>query len=192
MSNLLPLLIFSLVGAAGPGAPVAKFQQLDTLLPTPSAQRLATGAPGANYWQNRADYDIRAELDDEKRTITAEATVTYHNLSPDTLDYVWVQLDQNYFSKKADSRLTPNSKRGVDLKKFSYTALDRLLAYESYDGELKITRLTDGEGRGLPHAVMKTMLRLDLPQPLKPGADFVFKIAWTYPINDAKRIMART
>ncbi len=192
MKNLLPLLIFSLSGAAGPGAPVAKFQQLDTLLPTPSAQRLATGAPGANYWQNRADYDIRAELDDEKRTITAEATVTYHNLSPDTLDYVWVQLDQNYFSKKADSRLTPNSKRGVDLKKFSYSALDRLLAYESYDGELKITRLTDGEGRGLPHSVMKTMLRLDLPQPLKPGDDFVFKIAWTYPINDAKRIMART
>ncbi len=175
-----------------PGTPVQKFQQLESLLPAPSSQRLATGAPGSGYWQNRADYDIRAEIDEDKRTLTAEATVTYHNASPDTLEYLWVQLDQNYLSSRADSRMTPNAKRGVDLKKFSYTALDRFLAYETYDGELKITKLTDGEGRGLPHTVVKTMMRLDLPKPLKPGADFVFKIAWNYPINDAKRIMART
>ena len=174
------------------GSPVQKFQQLESLLPTPSSQRLATGAPGSGYWQNRADYDIRVELDDDKRTLTADSTVTYHNASPDTLDYLWVQLDQNYLSRNADSRLVPNAKRGVDFKKFSYTALDRLLAYETYDGELKITKLTDAEGRGIPHTIVKTMMRLDLPKPLKPGADFVFKIAWNYPINDAKRIMART
>jgi len=174
------------------GSPVQKFQQLESLLPTPSSQRLATGAPGSGYWQNRADYDIRVELDDDKRTLTADSTVTYHNASPDTLDYLWVQLDQNYLSRSADSRMVPNAKRGVDLKKFSYTALDRLLAYETYDGELKITKLTDAEGRGIPHTIVKTMMRLDLPKPLKPGADFVFKIAWNYPINDAKRIMART
>lgn len=193
MRPLLPLfLVLPALVAAGTGTPVQKFQQLDTLLPTPTAQRPATGAPGSGYWQNRADYDIRATLDDEKRTITGEATVTYRNASPDTLDYLWLQLDQNYFSKKSDSRLTPNTKREVDLKRFSYGALDRLLAYESYDGEMKITALTDGQGKGLPHAVVKTMLRLDLPEPLKPGVDFTFKIAWSYPINDAKRIMART
>ena len=174
------------------GSPVQKFQQLESLLPTPSSQRLATGAPGSGYWQNRADYDIHVELDDDKRILTADSTVTYHNASPDTLDYLWVQLDQNYLSRNADSRLVPNAKRGVDFKKFSYTALDRLLAYETYDGELKITKLTDAEGRGIPHTIVKTMMRLDLPKPLKPGADFVFKIAWNYPINDAKRIMART
>lgn len=174
------------------GSPVQKFQQLESLLPAPSQQRLATGAPGAAYWQNRADYDIRVELDDDKRTLTADSTVTYHNASPDTLDYLWVQLDQNYLSRNADSRMVPNAKRGVDLKKFSYTALDRLLAYETYDGELKVTKLTDAEGRGIPHTIVKTMMRLDLPKPLKPGADFVFKIAWNFPINDAKRIMART
>lgn len=193
MRPLLPLfLVLPALVAAGTGTPVQKFQQLDTLLPTPTAQRPATGAPGSGYWQNRADYDIRATLDDEKRTITGEATVTYRNASPDTLDYLWLQLDQNYFSKKSDSRLTPNTKREVDLKRFSYGALDRLLAYKSYDGEMKITALTDGQGKGLPHAVVKTMLRLDLPEPLKPGVDFTFKIAWSYPINDAKRIMART
>ena len=89
--------------------------------------------------------------------------MTYHNASPDALEYLWVQLDQNYFSKRADSRTAPNTKRGVDLKKFSYTALDRLLAYESYDGELKITKLTDAEGRGLPHAIVKTITAVGAP-----------------------------
>ena len=79
MRRLLPLLLALTAFAADSGTPVQKFQQLDSLLPSPSPQRLATGAPGSGYWQNRADYDIRAELDDEKSTITAEATITYHN-----------------------------------------------------------------------------------------------------------------
>jgi hypothetical protein len=190
--HLIVLFSALTVAAAESGSPVGKFQQLDQTVPTPSPQRNASGAPGAAYWQNRADYDISVELDDVKRTLKAEATVTYHNASPDQLTYLWVQLDQNYLSHNADSRAAPNIKRGVDLAKFSYPALDRLLAYEDYDGEMKISKLTDAEGKALPHAVVKTMLRLDLPEPLAPGADFVFKIAWSYPINDAKRIMART
>lgn len=171
---------------------VEKFQQLESTIPTPTPQRIASGAPGKDYWQNRADYDISVELDDVKRSISAEATVTYHNASPDTLTYLWVQLDQNYLSHNADSRLAPNVKRGVDPDKISYAALDRLLTYETYDGEMKISKLTDAQGEDLPHAVVKTMLRLDLPQPLAPGADFVFKIAWSYPINDCDHISART
>ena len=178
--------------AAESGAPVGKFQQLDSSIPTQSAQRNASGAPGAAYWQNRADYDISVELDDVKRSISGEATVTYHNTSPDALSYLWVQLDQNYLSHNADSRSVPNAKRGVDLEKISYNALDRLLAYEDYDGEMKISKLTDAKGTALPHAIVKTMLRLDLNEPLKAGADFVFKIAWSYPINDCERINART
>lgn len=187
LSALLPL-----AAAAESGAPVGKFQQLDSSVPTPSAQRIASGAPGKDYWQNRADYDVDVELDDVKRTITAEATVTYHNNSPDALTYLWVQLDQNYLSHNADSRSVPNTKRGVDPEKISYYALDRLLAYESYDGEMKISKLTDAKGRTLPHSIVKTMLRIDLPDPLAAGTDFVFKIAWSYPINDCERINART
>jgi len=182
----------TLATAADGRSPVEKFQQLDPSIPTPSAQRTASGAPGKDYWQNRADYDISVELDDVKRTISAEATVTYHNVSPDALTYLWVQLDQNYLSHQADSRLAPNVKRGVDPDKITYSALDRLLTYESYDGEMKISKLTDAQGNELPHAVVKTMLRLDLPQPLPSGADFVFKIAWSYPINDSDHISART
>ncbi len=180
------------LAAAESGAPVSKFQQLDPTVPTPSAQRLASGAPGKDYWQNRADYDINVELDDVKRTISAEATVTYHNLSPDPLSYLWVQLDQNYLSHNADSRLTPNTKRGIDPNKISYSALDRMLTYETYDGEMKIGKLTDAQGNPLAHAVVKTMLRLDLPEPLAAGGDFVFKISWSYPINDCEHMNART
>ena len=189
---LLLSLSASLLAAAEPGAPVGKFQQLDQTVPTPSAQRTASGAPGAAYWQNTADYDIAVELDDVNRTITAEATVTYRNASPDALNYLWVQLDQNYFSHNADSRLAPNTKRGVDPGKITYSALDRLLAYETYDGEMKISKLTDAQGKALPHAVVKTMLRLNLPKPLAAGGSFVFKIAWSFPINDCKRVNART
>jgi len=192
MKRLLLLLTPVLLAAAESGAQVQKFQQLDPSIPTPSAQRNASGAPGTGYWQNRADYDINVELDDVKRTITAEATVTYHNASPDALEYLWVQLDQNYLSHNADSRAAPNTKRGIDPNKITYSALDRLLAYEDYDGEMKISKLTDAQGKPLPHAVVKTMLRLDLPKPLAAGADFVFKIGWSYPINDCERINART
>ncbi len=192
MKRLLLLLSPALLAAAESGAPVQKFQQLDSSVPTPSSARLASGAPGRDYWQNRADYEIDVELDDVKRTITAEAVVTYHNKSPDTLEYLWVQLDQNYLSHNADSRAVPNTKRGIDPDKITYSAVDRLLAYETYDGEMKISKLTDAKGGKLPHAIVKTMLRIDLPQPLASGADFVFKIGWSYPINDCERISART
>ena len=174
------------------GAQVQKFQQLDQTIPTPSAQRIASGAPGAAYWQNTADYDISVELDDVKRSISADATVTYHNASPDALEYLWVQLDQNYLSHQADSRAAPNTKRGIDPAKITYSALDRLLTYEKYDGEMKILKLTDARGEALPHSIVKTMMRLDLPAPLAPGADFVFKIAWSYPVNDCRHLNART
>ncbi len=178
--------------SAESGAQVQKFQQLDQTIPTPSAQRIASGAPGAAYWQNTADYDISVELDDVKHSISADATVTYHNASPDALEYLWVQLDQNYLSHQADSRAAPNTKRGIDPAKITYSALDRLLTYEKYDGEMKILKLTDARGEALPHSIVKTMLRLDLPAPLAPGADFVFKIAWSYPVNDCKHLNART
>jgi hypothetical protein len=192
MKYILLVLSTSLLAADEPGEAVGKFQQLNQTVPTPTDQRAASGAPGAEYWQNAADYDIAVELDDVKRTITAEATVTYHNASPDALSYLWVQLDQNYFSHHANSRLVPNTQHGIDMNKITYSALDRLLSYEDYDGEIKIGKLTDAGGKALPHALVKTMLRLDMAEPLKPGGRFVFKIAWSYPINDCKRLRART
>jgi len=178
--------------AASTGAPVEKSQQLGQMLPTPNAQRNAAGAPGAAYWQNRADYDIAVELDDVQRRIVGSATITYQNRSPDSLSYIWLQLDQNYQSHNADSRATPNTRRGVDPKKVTYEAIDRLLAQETYDGAMKISGLTDTAGQPLTHTLVKTMLRIDLPAPLAPGANFAFKLSWDFPINDAKRLNERT
>ena len=183
---------FPFAASAHAGAPVAKFQQLDQLLPTPTAQRNAAGAPGAAYWQNRADYDIAVELDDAQRRISGSATITYQNRSPDTLAYLWLQLDQNYQAHNADSRAVPNSRRGVDANKVSYGALDRMLAQETYDGAMTISGVTDVAGQPLAHTVVKTMLRIDLPTPLAPGANVAFKITWAFPINDAKHLNERT
>jgi hypothetical protein len=191
--SLLALAAAAVGSAAAPaGAPVEKFQQLDQLLPTPSAQRNAAGAPGPAYWQNRADYDIAVELDDVQRRIRGSATITYQNRSPDALAYLWLQLDQNYQAHDADSRAVPNTRRGIDAAKVGYAALDRLLAQETYDGAMTLSGVTDTAGQPLAHTVVKTMLRLDLPAPLAPGANFAFKLAWHFPINDAKRLNERT
>ena len=83
-----------------------KFRQLDEIWPTPSQERRASGAPGSQYWQQRADYEIKARLDESAREITASETLTYHNNSPDALGYLWLQLDQNQFDSHSDFNLT--------------------------------------------------------------------------------------
>lgn len=190
---LVPAALSAVALFAGqPGSPVAKFQQLDTLLPTPSAQRAASGAPGAAYWQNSADYDIDVTLDDAQRRLSGRAAITYFNRSPDALSYLWLQLDQNYQAHNADSRAVPNTRRGPDVNRFTYGALDRLLYHETYDGAMNVRRVTDAAGQPLPHTIVKTMLRLDLPGPLAPGASVTFRIEWHFPINDMRRAQERT
>src|SRR3990170_86551 len=75
-----------------------KFEQLGSMLPTPNEYRTASGAPGPKYWQQRADYDIRCELDETNLKLTGKETITYFNNSPDVLTYLWLQLDENEHS----------------------------------------------------------------------------------------------
>ncbi len=86
--------------------PMDKFRQLEEMLPTPNEYRAASGAPGHRYWQQRADYTIDVELDDANQRIIGKETITYHNNSPDTLSYLWLQLDQSIFAKDSDSNVT--------------------------------------------------------------------------------------
>src|SRR5213596_867187 len=67
-------------------------------LPTPSRVRSASGGPGPEYWQQRADYVIRATLDTAMQTIRGTERIHYVNHSPDTLKFVWVQIEQNIFA----------------------------------------------------------------------------------------------
>ena len=86
--------------------PLDRFFQIESWLPTPNAQRTASGVPGPEYWQQRADYEIDITLDDKNQRLSGVSKITYHNKSPHTLRYIWVQLDQNRFEPDSDSAIT--------------------------------------------------------------------------------------
>jgi hypothetical protein len=169
--------------------PSDKFRQLEENLPTPNEQRAASGAPGRAYWQQRADYNTKVELDDVQHTITGTETVTYYNNSPDPLAYVWLQLDQNIWAKNSASYTTQTAPA---LDRVPFTTIDNMLARRDFDGGDKITGVRDGRGAPLHYIVVDTMMRIDLPQPLAPGQNTVFSVDWHYNINDARKIGGRT
>ncbi len=169
--------------------PVDKFRQLEEILPTPNEQRAASGAPGRAYWQQRADYNIKVELDDARQRITGTETVTYFNQSPDALAYLWLQLDQNIFAKDSDDNLTASS---PSFEKPSFSTIDNFLARRDFDGGNRVTAVRDAAGKPLPYSIVKTMMRIDLPRPLAPGQSTAFSVDWSYNVNDQRRLGGRT
>ncbi|MGX9221031.1 M1 family metallopeptidase [Massilia varians] len=174
-----------------------KFRQLDELLPTPGAVRTASGAPGHAYWQQRADYTMRATLDENKRSLTGSGTITYHNNSPDTLKYLWLQLDENIYKPDSAARSTATlpsreawQARGNDGVKFD--ALRTLFTARDFDGGFKVANVRDSGGRALKYTINGTMMRIDLPQPLKPGSRVSFSLDWNYNINEQKVLGGRS
>lgn len=182
-------LCFSIAFAQSKSRPSDKFRQLEEILPTPNEQRAASGAPGHSYWQQRADYNINVELDDARQRITGSERVTYFNNSPDTLTYLWLQLDQNLFAKDSD---TVKTQTAPDFSRIPFATIDNLLAREGFDGGDKIASVRDGAGAALPYAINKTMMRIDLKAPLASGQSTVFSVDWSYNINDAKRLGGRS
>jgi len=176
-----------------------KFRQLDEILPTPNAVRNAAGAPGHAYWQQRADYAIRATLDEDKRSISGSETITYHNNSPDTLRYLWLQLDQNKFRPDADAITTRTiesrdawAKAKSDEDGLHYEGLRALLEVPSFDGGYRIGAVKGGDGQPLKYTINKTMMRIDLATPLAPGQQFVFSVDYSFRINDARLERSRS
>ena len=166
------------------------FRQLGQALPTPNSQRTASGAPGSKYWQQRADYDIHVELDDLRQRIIGRETITYWNRSPDTLRYLWVQLDNNIFRPNSDANLTQTA---PPFNQVPFSGLRRLMAKKTFNGGVNITMVRQKiNNRPLKFRVVKTMMRIDLPKPLKPNTKFAFKIGWNYRINNSKLVRART
>ncbi|MDM5178114.1 M1 family metallopeptidase [Massilia sp. DJPM01] len=167
-----------------------KFRQLDELLHTPGITRTASGAPGHAYWQQRADYKLRATLDEAKRRIDGSGTVTYHNNSPDTLSYLWVQLDQNMFRADSDNRAiatVPSREawgKATEADGMKFEAMRFIVESRTFDGGFNITGLTGTGGQPLKYTINKTMMRIDLPQPMKPGSRFSFKMAWNFNIPE--------
>ncbi|QCR23610.1 M1 family metallopeptidase [Pontibacter sp. SGAir0037] len=175
--------------AQGENTDKSKFRQLAQELPTPNTYRTASGAPGHQYWQQRADYTIKVELNDENQSVTGSETITYTNNSPDVLSYLWVQLDQNIFEPKSMTNLTNT---GTLQDRMSVAAVEQHLAHEQFDGGFKIKTVKDRNGKALPFTINNTMMRVDLPAPLKPKQSYTFSIDWNHNINDQLKLGGRS
>lgn len=164
-----------------------KFAQLDMELPTPNEFRTASGAPGNHYYQQKADYKISITLDDDKQIIRGEETITYTNNSPDNLEYLWLQLDQNIYKKDADNHFIEVEKM-EDFR--SIRDVERKL--QVFDGGYNIESVSAVSGEKMKYAINKTMMRIDPAKPLGPKQSISFKIKWWYNINDRMKVGGRS
>ncbi len=176
------LMIVSIgVTAQEPNKWQGKFEQLDQLLPTPNEYRSGSGAPGPRYWQQRADYAINAELNDNNQSISGSETITYFNNSPDVLKYLWLQLDQNINKKNSMTAMSDDNSI-VDSVSTRTIAAD--LKLHDFDGGFKIKSVKDANGKDLAYTINNTMMRVDLVQPLAPGKQMSFSVEWSFNINN--------
>ena len=159
-----------------------KFEQLVTILPTPNVYRTASGAPGPEYWQQRCDYNIKCVLDEKNQKLTGSETLTYYNSSPDPLSYLWLQLDENQHSSKDNAGYQNPSRMSSSINLSTLQSMDQQQEDNGYG--VKINSLTDVAGKKIPYKINKTMMRIDLASPLKPGQKIVFNINWNYKIAD--------
>lgn len=157
-----------------------KFRQLYDEFATPNVYRTASGAPGHQYYQNTADYEMDITLDDENTRLYGEETITYTNNSPDALDYLWVMLDQNIRSKNSPAKEKNSSEFAPVTPAESF--VNSHMAPE-FEGGFNIKSVHQ-DGKPLPHTINFTMMRVDLEEPLMPGQSFEFSIEWDYLIND--------
>jgi hypothetical protein len=160
-----------------------KFEQLGTIISDPNIYRSASGAPGPAYWQQRADYEIDAELDETNLRLNGSETITYYNNSPDPLSYLWVQLDENQNKANSDNKLTERSKMSTQM---DYKALTNIINPENKLG-VQILKVTDEKGTALPYIINNTMMRIDLPATLQPKQKYKLRITWNY--NIANRMI---
>lgn len=165
------------------------FAQMDPWWPTPGQTRIASGAPGPAYWQQRADYEIDVTLDDEEQRIIGVAKIRYHNQSPHTLPYLWIQLDQNRFRQGSEGLASATAPSLAP--KVSFGVMKSILASQIFEGGYRIESVTDGNGNPLDHTDVGTMMRIDLPTPIAPGDQAEVAIDYSYNIVDAKVIRAR-
>ncbi|MTE26609.1 M1 family metallopeptidase [Winogradskyella ouciana] len=158
-----------------------KFKQLYDEFATPNMFRTGSGAPGPAYYQQQADYKMDIEIDDVNARLYGDETITYTNNSPDELKYLWVQLDQNMRARDSKTPLINSSGIGPAT---SASRATRSYLKESFDGGFNIEHVKDVNGKDLPHTINRTMMRVELPKPMKTGDKFSFKIKWWYNIND--------
>ncbi len=159
----------------------SKFKQLYEEFSTPNTYRSASGAPGPDYYQQQANYKIDIELDDKNAKIYGEETITYINNSPDDLEYLWLQLDQNVRAEDSKSPLRDENEFAIA---YSSEKFVKKLMQKPFEGGFNIEFIKDANGRSLPYTINQTMMRIDLPQLLKSGGQVSFSLKWWYNIPD--------
>jgi len=181
-----------------------KFRQLDEVLPTANIYRTAGGEPGHRYWQQQVNYVINARLDERKRRLVASEQITYTNNSPDTLRFLWLQLDQNRFRsdsmaelsrafedksnrdpENVDKREDKPPQISIDELRRQQFMADNTLGYE-------IAAVTDDNGKALPHTIVGSLMRIDLAQPLESGQSASFSIEFSFNILEEDAVSARS
>ena len=166
-----------------------KFKQLKDELATPNVYRTASGAPGRDYYQQKVDYVMDIELDDKNQKIYGKEEITYTNNSPDELSYLWIQLDQNI--RKKDAPALEKNGEGAEPILRVETFVNTYFK-EPFDGGFNIEWVKDENGAPLKHTINMTMMRVDLPQPIKSGEQFKFSIKWWYNVNNHVENRARS
>ena len=161
-----------------------KFRQLKDVLPTPNNRRTASGAPGYEYTQQKVDYVMDIVVDEDKNLLTGNESITYHNNSKDYLEYLWVQLDQNMRAPDSKTPLAKSEDLGNTTFNDPVTFTKNNLT-KSADFGFKIKEVNNATGNSLSYTVNRTMMRINLPQPLAPGNTFEFSIRWNYLINNS-------
>ena len=158
-----------------------KFRQMYDIMATPNMFRTASGAPGPAYYQQKADYKMDIEIDDKNQKLYGKETVTYYNNSPEPLEYLWVQLDQNMRAQDSKTPLIENQRIAPALtaEKFAKEFMGN-----GFDGGFNIEYVKDKSGKNISYTINQTMMRINLATPLKPGDKTVFSIKWWYNINN--------
>ena len=157
------------------------FRQLTDLFATPNKYHNASGAPGVDYYQQKVDYSMNIELDDEKKKLYGEQSITYYNNSPDDLEYLWIQLDQNI--RKKDAPALEKNESKFQLIQQTQTFASSYIK-EPFDGGFNIEWVRDINNNPIKYYINQTMMRIDISKPIMSGQQYKFKIKWWYNIND--------
>jgi hypothetical protein len=156
-----------------------KFRQMYDEMATPNMFRTASGAPGPAYYQQKADYKMNLELDDKNKKLYGSETITYYNNAKESLEYLWVQLDQNI--ERPDSKTPLIESQNMD-KAISTSAFAKKYMGSPFQGGFNIEYVKDAKGNPMKYTINQTMMRIDLPKPLKNGEKVSFSIKWWYNI----------
>lgn len=188
------MIIFALCSASFAHDPLSgQFDSIEEFLSSPNQIRTASGRPGNEYWQQQADYNIQITLNEDEHRISGAQTITYHNNSPDSLSYLWLQLDANQLSNQSERERMHSAPHLAKVPVDSMRSIDQR---PKYDPDFKIWNVQlkkeDEKDTSLPFMIDSTLMRINLPEAIPPHSKLSFSMEWSYQLNDSDVLWARS